>query len=126
MAKRDEVTLADLGFLQQEEIFERVAYRLGEAPPVVDGADVLADPLGVLGKLCDRLAIPFDEAMLSWPAGRRESDGAWAPHWYHAVEDSTGFAAPVDKPAPQLTPEGQAIADEAMPAYKRLAAFAIR
>ena len=32
--------------------------------------------------------------MLSWPAGRRDSDGLWAAHWYGAVEQSTGFSAP--------------------------------
>jgi hypothetical protein len=37
--------------------------------------------------------------MLSWPAGRRDSDGVWAPHWYASVEASTGFAAPRDEPA---------------------------
>ena len=29
--------------------------------------------------------------MLSWPPGPRDSDGIWAPHWYHAVRASTGF-----------------------------------
>ncbi len=125
-AKRDEVTLADLGFLQQAEIFERVADRLGEAPVVVEGAAVLADPRGVLSKLCDRLGIAFDEAMLAWPSGRRDSDGAWAPHWYHAVEASTGFAPREEREVKPLSDEGRAIADAATPAYERLAAYAIR
>ena len=30
--------------------------------------------------------------MLSWPAGRRETDGIWAKHWYAAVEQSKTFA----------------------------------
>jgi hypothetical protein len=29
--------------------------------------------------------------MLSWPAGRRDTDGVWAKHWYDVVERSTGF-----------------------------------
>ena len=66
----------------------------GAAPPVVEGADVLADPRGMLGALCAALGIPFREEMLSWPAGPRASDGVWAPAWYEAVERSTGFAAP--------------------------------
>ncbi len=125
-AKRDEVSLADLGFLQQAEIFERVADRLGEAPVVVDGADVLADPRGVLSKLCGRLGIGFDEAMLSWPSGRRDSDGVWAAHWYHAVEASTGFAAREEREVAPLSDAGRAIAEAAKPAYERLAAYAIR
>ena len=42
--------------------------------------------------LCDALGIAFDEAMLAWPAGPRDTDGVWAPHWYAGVEASTGFA----------------------------------
>ena len=34
--------------------------------------------------------------MLSWEAGLRPEDGAWAPFWYHSVHNSTGFG-----PAPQ-------------------------
>ena len=30
--------------------------------------------------------------MLAWPAGPRDTDGVWAPHWYAGVEASTGFA----------------------------------
>ncbi len=43
--------------------------------------------------------------MLSWPAGRRATDGVWAAHWYEAVERSTGFEAPqthTDLPADAL------------------------
>ena len=42
--KRAEVTLEDIGIVQQRELFDREADRLGRAPPVVRGADVLADP----------------------------------------------------------------------------------
>src|SRR5690606_34938611 len=77
----DDVSLEAIGVPQQREIFERVADRLGVAPPVVDTADVLADPEGVLTALCGRLGIAFSPAMLSWPPGRRESDGVWAPVW---------------------------------------------
>ena len=41
--------------------------------------------------LCEALGIGFDDAMLAWPAGPRESDGVWAGHWYAGVEASTGF-----------------------------------
>lgn len=92
--KRAEVTLRDIGFVEQYEIFEQVAERLGEAPPVIDAADVLADPRRTLAALCDALEIPFRREMLAWPPGRRPEDGVWAPVWYHAVEASTGFGPP--------------------------------
>lgn len=121
-----DVTLAAIGVPQQREIFERVADRLGAAPPVVDTADVLRDPEGVLGALCARLGIPFTAAMLSWPAGRRESDGVWAPVWYASVERSTGFGPPDARPLPALHGELARIADAARPDYERLRQYRLR
>ncbi len=94
--KRANVTLADLGLPQQQRLFETVRQRTGRIPPVLDADDVLADPEAMLGALCRAMGIAFDPAMLSWPAGRRDSDGLWAAHWYGAVETSTHFMAPTE------------------------------
>jgi Sulfotransferase domain len=123
--KRDTVELADVGFVQQAEIFDREAQRLGRAPPVVEGRDVLADPAGVLLKLCAALAIPWTTQMLSWPAGRRETDGVWAPAWYDAVEKSTGFGPPPNEASINLPDRLQRIADLARPHYEALAKWKI-
>ena len=85
---------------------------------MIDGADVLADPAGMLRALCDALGIPFDDAMLSWPAGRRDSDGVWAPAWYEAVERSTGFVAPEPRPPAPLPDALARIADAGAPALR--------
>jgi hypothetical protein len=124
-AKRGDVTLEDVGFVQQGEIFTRVADRLGAAPPVVEGVDILRDPAGVLSKLCAALEIPWTAQMLSWPPGRRATDGAWAPAWYEAVEASTGFAAPLSEKKPQLPDHLQRIADAARPHFEALARWKI-
>uniref|UniRef100_UPI0013D19445 sulfotransferase n=1 Tax=Proteus mirabilis TaxID=584 RepID=UPI0013D19445 len=58
-AKRDDPTLADIGLERQVELFDREFQRLGAAPPVVDGGDVLADPRGTLSALCAALGVPF-------------------------------------------------------------------
>lgn len=126
VAKRAEVTLEDIGVVRQRELFDREADRLGKAPPVIRGADVLADPQGVLTRLCEALGIHFDAAMLSWPAGRRETDGVWAPAWYEAVERSTGFEAPPAKETAALTDELQRIADAARPHYEALARYRLQ
>lgn len=119
---RGQATLDDIGVPQQLELFEREADRLGHAPPVVDSYDVLKDPRGVLGALCKAVGIPFSDRMLSWPAGRRASDGVWAPAWYAAVERSTGFAAPRERVA-DLPDDLKRVAEAARPAYQRLAQF---
>jgi len=51
----------------------------------------LNNPEAMLRQLCDRLGVAFMPAMLSWPAGPRDTDGVWAKHWYDAVWRSTGF-----------------------------------
>jgi hypothetical protein len=123
--KRETVSLEDIGFAQQGELFDLVADRLGAAPPVIDARDVLEDPRGVLGNLCVHLGIGFDERMLNWPTGLRNTDGVWAAHWYEAVAASTGFGPPgedvIDLPAPLMR-----IADAARPIYERLAAHKLR
>ncbi|MCH7872950.1 MAG: HAD family hydrolase [Planctomycetes bacterium] len=89
--KYPNATLEQTGLRQQVEIFDAVRKATGQAPPVLDAKDVLEDPARLLGLLCERLNVPFTEAMLTWPPGRRETDGVWAKHWYDAVERSTGF-----------------------------------
>jgi len=116
------VSLRDIGFVEQAEIFDMVAERTGRAPPVVDADDILADPRGVLVKLCAACGIAFDAAMLAWPAGPKPFDGNWAPHWYEAVWKSTGFGPPISK-EPELPPALGKIADEARPYYERMRAF---
>jgi hypothetical protein len=114
--------LEDTGLPMQCELFDRAAQRTGVAPPVIDCDDVLADPAAVLSRLCSALGVPFSDVMLSWPAGRRVTDGAWAPHWYAAVEASTGFG-PARPRTAGVEPALQALYEQCLPFYERLAAF---
>jgi hypothetical protein len=119
--KREDVQLADIGFVQQAEIFAREADRLGHAPPVIEGIDVLRNPAATLSKLCAALDIPWTTEMLSWPPGRRATDGVWAPAWYDAVERSTGFGPPPAEMKTPLADHLRPIADAARPHYEALA-----
>jgi hypothetical protein len=83
--------LEDTGLPQQLALFERVRSRSGEIPPVLDARDVLEDPRRLLTLWTEALGVPFDERMLFWPPGVRETDGVWARHWYARVKESTGF-----------------------------------
>jgi len=88
----DNPTPEDLGLPQQVELFEWLRKGKGTTPVVIDSRDVLMDPAGMLTQVCERVGVPFDEAMLGWEPGTREEDGVWAPHWYSSVYGSTGFA----------------------------------
>jgi hypothetical protein len=125
-AKRSEVELSDIGIVRQHELFLREADRLGVAPPVIDGADVLMNPTRMLTLLCSAIGIEYSDAMLSWPAGRRDTDGVWASAWYGAVEQSTGFRSSTTVREVSLAAELQCIADEALPHYAALAMHRLR
>jgi hypothetical protein len=116
---RSEPTLEDLGLPQQVEIFRACADRLGTPPPVVDAADLLAAPGPVLAALCDRVGLPFDEAMLAWPPGPRAEDGVWAPHWYASVERSTGFGPPRGE-RPEVPDRLLPLLERCLPYYEEL------
>lgn len=117
--KRGNVTAADIGFARQRELFEQVR-ELGITPPVIESKDVLINPRATLSKLCIELGVDFDNAMLSWPTGRRDSDGVWAAHWYQNVEKSSGFAPYQDKDI-KLNTEQQKVVNDCLADYEALA-----
>jgi hypothetical protein len=118
------IRLTDTGLPQQWEIFRRLTADGDPTPPVVDAADLLRDPRGVLTELCRRLDLEFRESMLAWPAGPRPTDGVWAKHWYEQVERSTGFA-PYRPREGELSAGLVAVEAEACEIYQRLHAFRI-
>ncbi|MEZ5837100.1 MAG: hypothetical protein R3D03_15450 [Geminicoccaceae bacterium] len=124
-AKREDPTLDDLGFVEQERIFERASELEGRSPPVIDAADVRANPQRVLGALCEGLGIAFDPAMLKWPPGPHPDDGVWGSHWYKAIWESTGFAPPETGEHSILPDNLRRLVDQAMPIYERLSRYRI-
>lgn len=116
--KRENPTLMDLGFVQQKEIFEDVL-NAGASAAVVDADDILTSPETVLRSLCQALDLEWMDEMLSWPAGPKPFDGVWAPHWYGAIHESTGFVAAPGQ-LPVLGSEGNALLEAALPIYQEL------
>ncbi len=92
----------------------------GCAPLVLDAEDLRAAPEATLRALCAALDIPFDPAMLHWPAGPRPEDGPWAPWWYGRLHRSTGFEP--EGPLPALSGEHAALAEACRPAWEALRA----
>ena len=116
---RPQVSVEDIGLLQQLELYRWVSSVSGTSPPVLDAAEFLQAPEAQLRVLCARLAVPFMPQMLHWRAGARDSDGVWAPYWYDAVLRSTGFEPfrPREQPVPARL---QPIIDATLPAYHEL------
>lgn len=119
--KMDTLSPEAMGFPQQERLWRQLCEGQGAAPVVVDADLILENPEGVLRRLCAAIGLAWDDAMLSWPAGPRPEDGAWAPHWYDAVWRSTGFGDPPG-PLPVLSGEAARIAGSALAGYERLLA----
>jgi hypothetical protein len=122
LKSRASVVPEDIGLLQQARLFDEVTDMLGAAPPVIDADDFLRAPEAHLRTLCHTLGISYTDRMLHWPAGRRDSDGIWAPYWYDAVWASTGFE-PWRERQPRLTAEAAHVAQVCRPAYERLRAL---
>ncbi len=118
-------TLADTGLPQQVALFRHLWEQAGGPAPVIDGRDVVENPRRVLGLLCDSVGVPFDEAMLRWDPGPRDTDGAWGPFWYAKVYETTTFGA--DRPTATDLPEQlEPLARECELLYRELAAFRLR
>lgn len=113
-------TLMDLGFVQQAELFDKIASWKGRTPVVVDSTDIRANPADMLGKLCASIGLKYKDSMLEWHAGGHPDDGIWAKHWYGAVHQSTGFDQQ-EGPLPQLSEQYAALAEAALPYYEHLA-----
>lgn len=118
-----DATLEDTGFIELVEILES-SLADGSEPIVIDSKKLLLDPPSVLSELCDRLGLPFDTAMLRWPAGPKPEDGVWARYWYDAVHRSTGWAPWQAKPD-ELLPHLEPVVERASALYDRLAPYAI-
>jgi len=72
-------TIADTGYPELLQILD-ILLDAGQEPIVIETSRLLGDPTGILGGVCDRIGIDFDEAMLSWPAGPKPEDLCWPAH----------------------------------------------
>ncbi|GGL55344.1 sulfotransferase family protein [Wenxinia marina] len=117
-AKRERPTLDDIGYARHAALFERFP------GPVLDSADIRADPEGMLRRLCAEIGLTDDPAMLSWAAGPKPWDGVWASHWYGAVHLSTGFSG-AEGPLPTLDGGDARLVEEALPFYEAMRSHAL-
>jgi hypothetical protein len=122
---RPTVTADDLGVAQQRAIYDDVRAATGKDPIVIDGGEFLKAPEAHLRAWCTSLGVEFTDRMLKWPAGPRDTDGVWAPHWYDAVIASTGFE-PWRARDLRVPREHQGIIDACLPIYDAMFAKRLR
>ena len=122
--KRTVTDASDLGYEQQQVVFEAITAATQSAPVVIDSDRFLENPEAQLRAICKRLNIPFEMSMLSWPAGKRATDGIWEAHWYDAVRGSTGFQ-PATPLATEFSNSEQSIVDECLPYYSAFLSLAV-
>ena len=115
--------LEDTGLALHLELYQTLL-DMGQAPAVVDSRLLQNHPEAVLRLLCRHLAIPFEPAMLSWPAGSKPEDGVWAPHWYAAAHQTTGFN-PWVAPAEPFPDHLNDLLQECLPYYTALRQVAL-
>ncbi len=90
----------------------------------MDARRLLVDPEKVLTAVCGTLGLPWEPAMLSWPVGPKPYEGIWAPHWYHNLHRSSGFAPyqPKTEPFPAAL---EPLLAQCRPCYEELIRHAL-
>jgi len=89
--KNSLINIDDIGFKKQYEIFNKI--KKNKLKYIIVNADnILKTPNNTIRKLCKNLNIRFSKKMLSWPKGKRNSDGIWSKVWYKNVKLSNTFS----------------------------------
>lgn len=109
----------DIGIKRQYELYQAISKITQQPIPIIDADAILNEPEHILPAMCKLLDLPFESSMLRWPAGKRDSDGVWASHWYTSVEASTHFSKPTHKSL-SLSHEQMAVVEEVLPYYLKL------
>ena len=81
-------SIKDVGFEKLYQIFKL----LNSKKPIVINSDyLLENPEKYLKILCKKLNLNFEEKMLNWPKGYRNTDGIWSKVWYQDVISTSTF-----------------------------------
>ncbi|MGC7102995.1 sulfotransferase family protein [Amycolatopsis lurida] len=91
-AMNPKVTLAEVGFEHQLEIFRKVHEATGEQPFVLEAEQLTADPWTTVRRYCAHLGIPFIASALHWQPGDCQEWSRTA-EWHRDVANSSGFSA---------------------------------
>ena len=114
--------IADLGFIQQVNLFKKIKTITGKTPLVFDAKDILIAPEKHLKKMCKFFNINYSRKMLKWPKGTRRTDGVWSPFWYKNVINSNSFF-PYKNSQEKIPSKYKMFFKECLPHYDYLRSF---
>ncbi len=89
-AIRPGMTVDEIGLATLHELYQAVLAVSGHPPVVIDSADLVANPAGIMAAYCDAVGIPFREQALSWHPGPR-AEWSRTARWHAAVERTSTF-----------------------------------
>ncbi|TDV43207.1 sulfotransferase family protein [Actinophytocola oryzae] len=95
-ALNPDVGCAQIGAAHLHELYRRTEEVTGTEPVVLDAADLVADPEGIVAAYCGRVGIPYLPDALSWSAGERDEWRRTA-RWHRDASASTGFTTRPDR-----------------------------
>jgi len=88
---------------------------------VVDSDELVSEPATVLGRLCNFMGFPFDNALLTWKKGPLPDWVLWDSRgWHEAARESEGFVRATNHATPQeaqITPTESQLIQECVPFY---------
>ncbi len=119
----------EVGFEEQRVLFDRLADKHGEAPPVIDSDDLLEDPHGIVEAYSHAVGIPYLPDSLSWEPGARDEVSWWDGGSFHEnLRNSDGLKSQKRRyiditDAPDRVKE---IHEACLPHYERLHAFRLK
>lgn len=122
--KMPDFTLEETGFEALADFADRIIQLTGEAPHVVDGEDLRANPEAVCRGYCDAANIPFAPDALQWEAGREDHWNHWQ-EWFDDAAKSQGFKPPqreIDEETLRIPKVAEAV-EYCMPYYEKLIAL---
>ncbi len=116
--KREKLTAEDFGYAELTRVYDAVIDS-GYTPLVIESSHFLDKPALYLQTMCETVGVEYQDRMLKWPAGERDSDGLWHAHWYDSVKKSTGFG-PARTQSQELDAAQKKLVHECMPHYEKL------
>ena len=89
-AKNPHVTLDEIGYEQQANVFRRISQINGEPPMVIGAEDLQQKPVETMRALWEHVGVDDRPQALRWQAGHRPEWDTW-PAWHQEVARTTGI-----------------------------------